>query len=155
MWQFQIWIICLVSLGLKRGRLCLRIRGKPLPRNYWCFVYWKLLELNLKCFWESLYELSDCCLLKSKREHHKILCFCWKKKRRNLLTVEQLRLSTWQAANQFNVSPLSPFSSLLFSSVVFARQEYADFFLCNENSSFYSIERCLVFTHVFDCNILI
>ena len=25
MWQFQIWIICLVWLGLKRGRLCLKI----------------------------------------------------------------------------------------------------------------------------------
>ena len=108
-------LIWLVSLGLKKGRLCLKIWGKPLSRNYWCFVYWKLLALNLKWFWESLYELSDCCLLKSSREHHQILCFRWKKKTQksfNSRTASTFHLASGQSIQCF------PFILLLFSSLL-------------------------------------
>ena len=90
----------LLSVVRVKELLCLKIWGKPLPRNYLCFIKRKLLELtlnyltNTKCRFDipatvfgneplhyctkktaagcvGFRGLSDGCLLRSSREYHK------------------------------------------------------------------------------------
>ena len=86
-----------MPLGLKRRQLFLKIWGKPLPRNYLCFIWWKLLKKNINYLinrldYQSMFlgmslhtytkKMAGCigylngllhyCLLKSSREHHKL-----------------------------------------------------------------------------------
>ena len=62
MWQFQIWIICLMLLGLKRGQLCLKIQGNHCPETIYALFSencWNKILIILLiglitswCFWE-------------------------------------------------------------------------------------------------------
>ena len=62
MWQFQIWIICLVSLGLKRDQLWLKIRENHCPKTIYALFsencWHKILIILLiglvtsRCFWD-------------------------------------------------------------------------------------------------------